>query len=362
MIAPASPSLARRRLSLGITNVGTWVLLSVGGLAWLSSRPADDLGPRLLIVLAACALALQAVGDAFGGLILMPEPRPSLSTFLRRWLRGLLVHTAVLAGVSGVSLLSLRLTGGFGAGIAASMIVLAFGRRQLLFLATGGTSASQSPGNGEVDAVSVDDPAFTGGIAGLGPRARILLPTRWLAALPAHEVVTEVRRREWQRENGLPLRAFALLVAWNVGGAYIGAQIFDLEERTPAVALASHFCWMTLWAFVSLLLLPVLSRRAVFAADRAITDAGDDPRAWITRFPTLIGEDGSPRAAVQAIFYPIPSAARRLRQLSHPPLGVVPGELARNNLFYSWATCTLLGRAVHCNAGRPALWVFPPVA
>ena len=109
-------------------------------------------------------------------------------------------------------------------------------------------------------------------------------------------------------------------------------------------------------------MLPALSRKAVFAADRAAADSGHDPRAWITRFPDLVGEDGSPNAAVQTIFYPVPSTEMRLRQLDHPSTGFAPGNLARSNLYYSWATFTLLGRAVHCNAGRPALWVFPPSA
>ena len=66
---------------------------------------------------------------------------------------------------------------------------------------------------------------------------------------------------------------------------------------------------------------------------------------------------------MQAVFYPVPSAARRLLRLEGPrPTGFVPGSLARSNLYYSWAACTLLGRAVHCNVGRPALWVFPPSA
>ena len=42
--------------------------------------------------------------------------------------------------------------------------------------------------------------------------------------------------------------------------------------------------------------------------------------------------------------------------------GTVLGNLARINLYYSWATLTLLGRAVHCNVGQPALWVLPPSA
>ena len=41
---------------------------------------------------------------------------------------------------------------------------------------------------------------------------------------------------------------------------------------------------------------------------------------------------------------------------------LVLGSLARNNPYYSWATLTFLGRAVHCNVDRPALWVFPPSA
>jgi len=76
----------------------------------------------------------------------------------------------------------------------------------------------------------------------------------------------------------------------------------------------------------------------------------------------LVGEDGSSISAVQAIFYPIPSAPLRLRQLERLRSGFVPGNLARSNLYYFWATLTLLGRAVHCSVGRPALWVLPPSA
>ena len=120
---------------------------------------------------------------------------------------------------------------------------------------------------------------------------------------------------------------------------------------------------MTLWTFGSLLILPGLSRKAVFAADCAARDVGDDLQDWITRFPGLVGEDGGANPLVQTIFYPVPSARERLLGLTRPPAtGFVPGNLARNNLYYSWAACTLLGRAVHCNVGRPALWVFPPSA
>lgn len=114
---------------------------------------------------------------------------------------------------------------------------------------------------------------------------------------------------------------------------------------------------MTLWAFESLPVLPAPRRKTLFAADHAANDSGDDPRAWITHFPVSVGDDGSPNSVVQAIFYTVPSAETRLRQMAHPSTSFVSG-----NLCYSWATLTLLGRAVHCNVGRPALWVFPPSA
>ena len=141
-----------------------------------------------------------------------------------------------------------------------------------------------------------------------------------------------------------------------------GTIAVELAKRAPAEALLGHACWMTLWAFASLLVLPVLSGRVVFAADRAAADSGLDAHAWIRRFPVLVGEDGNTSGTVQTIFYPIPSAAMLLQALDHAPAGFVPGNLARSNLYYSWATLTLLGRAMHCNVGRPALWVFPPSA
>ena len=55
-------------------------------------------------------------------------------------------------------------------------------------------------------------------------------------------------------------------------------------------------------------------------------------------------------------------ATLRLRQLEKSLSGFVAGILARSNRYYSGATLTSLGRAVHCNVGRPALWVFPPSA
>ena len=176
------------------------------------------------------------------------------------------------------------------------------------------------------------------------------------------ELTAESSRRRWQMAGGWPGRTVLVVLSWNLLGAAVGAIVLQLAGRPPAGALLLHACWKTLWAFGGLLILPSLSRGAVFAADRAALDAGHDPRGWIARFPGLVGEDGGANPLVQTIFYPVPSARSRLQRLGEAPPRVVFGGLARGNLYYSWATCTLLGRVVHCNVGRPALWVFPPSA
>lgn len=361
-MTPAQIELARRRLWLGITNVGFWVLLSAVGVLWLVYGDTRDFDVNRLGLIFGAAVAAQSVFDFIGGASLMPEPRPSMMTFLRSWSRGALVHTLVLAGVGLLSYASFRLTGGFCSSILLGTAGLAVGRRHLLRAVAGVSTQEISHAGAKILTARTTAPAFTGGIIGFGRRAQSLLPERWLENLPKPEFATESSRRQWQMKTGLPGRALLLVLGWNLLGGFLGSLALKLADRAPAEALLGYVCWMTLWAFGGLLLLPALSRQAVFAADRAAADSSCDPRHWIEKFPSLVGEDGSSASAVQTIFYPIPSAASRLRQLAQPLSGFIPGNLARSNLYYSWATLTLLGRAVHCNVGCPALWVFPPSA
>ena len=361
-MTPEQITLAHHRLHLGITNVGFWVLSASAGLHWLVNHGAHAVDGLRLAEIAVGAVAVQAVFDFIGGTRLMPEPRPSLTGFLRRWSRGVVVHALVLAGVGLLSYASVRSSEGFCLAILLATCGLALGRRQLL-RAIGGSSTTSIASEGDaILAATATDPALTGGIVGFGSRAKSVLPAGWPDSLPKGELAAESSRRRWQIENGMPTRTFVVILGWNLLGSFAGSLAFRLAERRPLDALLGHACWMTLWAFGGLLVLPASSRAVVFAADRGAADSGTDPRGWVASFPGLVGEDGSPRAAVETIFYPIPSAARRLRQLQKPPPRFVPGNLARSNLYYSWATLTLLGRAVHCTVGRPALWVFPPSA
>ena len=361
-MTPEQTQVAGRRLFLGITNVGVWVLAATGGLFWLTWGGTKTPDGRWYLLIAGGALAVQAVFDFVGGTLLMPAPRPTVPAFLRGWLRGVLGHTLVLTAVAALSDASFRLSGGFLPAIVLAAGGQLLARRHLLRLIGGVPTSELARDGGKVLVAEAADPAFTGGIVGFGTRAASLLPSRWLRGLPGEELAAESFRRRWQIQRHLPERAWLLILGWNLLGAAAGSWALHLATRRPGEALFGYACWMTLWAFGGLLALPSLSRPVVFAADRAALEAGHDPRGWIARFPAIAGEDGGSNAAVQAIFYPVPSARRRLRALTALPAGFVPGNLARGNLYYSWSTLTLLGRAVHCNVGRPSLWVFPPSA
>lgn len=329
------------------------------GLGFIGSARLSPLAGGLLFL---AVVFVQAGFDWVGGALLMPEPRPEPAVFLRKWGRGMLLHTGLMAGVGALSYASLRFTGGLAAAVFVGMPALALARKSLLRLLSGAAIRDFPGQGGPMWVAATTDPAFTGGIVGTGNRARALFPETWLETLPAPETSLELRRRTWQIAQALPRRDFILALGWNLAGASLGGWFFGWAHRSPVEALLGHACWMTLWTFFSLLVFPGVSRGSVFAADRAVAAARLDTVSWIERFAGLIGEDGSADTALQAIFYPIPSTARRLQALGKRGGGVGLGNLARNHLFYSWAGFTLLGRAVHCNVGRPALWVFPPSA
>ena len=75
------------------------------------------------------------------------------------------------------------------------------------------------------------------------------------------------------------------------------------------------------------------------------------------------------RSARFAFTFSIEGIRRPTRDVPSALFGFMPRKRLSNSLQimfhkidYSWATLTLLGRAMHCNVGRPALWVFPPAA
>ncbi len=352
--------IARRRLILGITNVGFWVVVAVSGLIWLSIFPSQPMGVSRVLMVLVSVLAIQSLFDFVGGRILMPTGGLSAVPFLCLWGRGFFTHSLLLCGVGSLHFWSFTLFKSFCPSVGIGVALLFLLRRFVLRFVAGTCAKPLKLEGSSCWSFCAADPSFTGGVVGLGRNAMILVPELWRKELGSDQMQSLIQRRLWAIAKNLPARALACLVVWNLVGCETGSVIFEMPSRSVETAMLLQCCWMTFWTFLGLLVLPSLSRTAVLGADQAVAANGGSAGDWIRRFPNLTGEDGSSRTVLQRVFYPIPSAAERLSQLHAGGRLRVLGDLARTNLFLSLATLTILGRCVHCNVGRPELWIVPP--
>ncbi len=356
----AQIKIAKRRLTLGISNVGFWVLAALAGLVWLAPANVAPIGQTDLMQWMLVVVAVQAVFDWVGGAVLMPASSGGFKRFFPRWSRGVTVHTVLLFATGAVSVGSYQLSGSFCPGVAVCTLALFLFRRHVFRLVSGVRIRPASVAGTPCRSAATQDPSFTGGVCGVRHGAMPLLPESWEERLSPAEMETVLQRRLWEIQHRLPARAFLFVMCWNLAGCGLGSVLLEMPGRALETALLLHCCWMTLWGFLGLLLLPTASRSAVFAADNAAVEKGCDAAAWIQKFPEITGEDGNAKTLLQRVFYPIPSARERLLNLGSSPALPVLGNVARTNLYLSLATLTLLGRCVHCNVGRPELWVFAP--
>jgi hypothetical protein len=153
-----------------------------------------------------------------------------------------------------------------------------------------------------------------------------------------------------------------LALAFTLSGLGFSAAIVGPDRLGSAGGTIALSLWFTLWSFVGLLILPTVSRRAVAELDAYVRAAGvSETLAKATaRALDAHQDDESERLAlVETIFHPIPSVRNRDHAAARP----APGgwDAARTAVYLGLAGGGLLGRAVHCNCGRPALWAFLPV-
>ncbi len=368
-----SPTYARARLRLGITAVGTFVVLAAGALVLHApARILDGVGGTA----GADAVALAAVMglaalvalpyDVLGGFVLPRRhgrPHPAPTRFLAGWARGV----AVLLGVSvasGTLLLAAGRAGGRPAALVAflALTALLLVLQEPLARLVGGLRRVR--GARGVIVLEGDDPGFSGGFA--GPRAIPVLPARWERLLEPRALALLLERRAAIRASGAWSRGLALALAWN--GLGFGLASFLPGAGVSAVSeLVTTALGFTLWTFLGLLLLPTPSRRATVAADaRVVADEGSRAAlaAAVETLDALQDDEPERAPGVEAVFHPVPSVRNRLRSLAgaRGPRARGPGawHVARTALYLSHAGLSLLPRAVHCNAGRPELWVYLP--
>ena len=359
---------ARARLLVGITGVGIWVVaavafLAAGGPSALPGADADfsDEAAALAAVLGIYALASLPF-DARGGYLLprrFGRPCPDRDAFVVGWARGVLVQWVVMA-LSVLAVVAAGRSGGTGAAIAVVAgiaLLIGVARVPLARMVADLGPATRHPASADVLLVPAADPGFTGGVAGFG--GRVVIPEAWTRAL-GDDVEVEVARRRWAA--GAPYWLGLLLAAiWTVGGVAIATVLPGAGVQSVGQVVAVG-AWFTLWSFIGLLVLPSLSRPGVMAADAAA--AGEYPADRVARVIRALDalQDDEPERpdAVEVIFHPIPSASRRVARLDPPRPALRAWHVARMALPMSWCMLGLLGRAVHCNAGRPELWVMLP--
>lgn len=375
---------ARQRLWLGITGVGGTVLLcAVALLLDLPHRLVHPLADQTFgsaVSWIALAWMLHAAlllpVDVAGGLLVVKE-RQSVPSWIAGWLRGVTVQWLWFALATA---LLLRTGQQFGASIATIVFLLLqvvlISRQGLLAWMVGGISLQDASPELQAAAarsgitarsvyeVGSTDPSFVGAWTGTGAQ-HLWVPARWVESLSPDQLAAALARRAGVRVLGLRRRGVLVALAWNTVG-FVLATVAPRADIVTAPGFVAMLCWFTLWSFVGVLVLPSLSRPAVLSADRFALQQHDIAvvASTITQLDRWQDDEAERGEKVETIFHPVPARGARLRALAGAMdrAGGADGawHATRMMLFLSWAGIGGLSRAVHCNVGRPALWVMLP--
>lgn len=373
---------ARARLLLGISGVGTSVLIAAALLVLdLPARTLSTSSDQPLLLALGTLVPVLLVGVAFlfpfdllGGAIVVRD-RPALPVWLGRWVRGVAVQLVIWAASACLLMFAARRGGDAAAVIAfvALQLTLAALRAPLArVIASFGRVASserlsrlaRSAGLAEHQIVVLksSDEGFVGGWSGIAPRS-LILPARWLE-LPDEALVAVLQRRRIIAESGAHQRGVLGAIAWNSLGVALVLAFTTLSVGSEAGVLTLA-AGMTLWAFLGVLVLPTPSRAAVHAVDAAAARAvGVAPmRDALARLDRWQDDEPKRSVRVETIFHPVPSLASREEALAAPQgerASFHAHHLARHALWLGWSTLSPISRAVHCNVGRTSLWAMLP--
>ncbi len=363
---------ARARLWIGICGVGTFVVLASALLAFqvpqrlfgsVVETPLDD-ALTLLGALATAALVTLPF-DLLGGHVLprrFGRSSDSLARFAKRWLRGVVMLLA-LSSLSGAVLLAAGRAAERPGAIAAFVLLCgaALLFQEPLARLVGGLRRANAGTEGVIE-LRGNDPGFSGGFTGAS--ATLVLPSSWREHLAPEDVALLVERRREILRSGAWRRGLVLALGWNALGFTL-ASLLPGAGVTSVAELATTALGFTLWTFAGLLILPTPSRLATQAADARIALGPEESARLVEAVRSLdhLNEDEPERSAgLESIFHPVPSVATRRRALQEPRAvtGRTAWHLARTALYLSHVGLSLLPRVVHCNAGRPELWVYMP--
>ena len=375
------PGYGRARLWLGICAVGTIVTASALALALeIPRKAAAIVDPSLsgqLLLLASFFVMYAAIHvpfDVLGGYLLprrFGREHLSASRFASTLLRGMVMHSLLLALIGLCIFMAARpfgILGAITAGVLASFALLVIrGPLSRCVASLRPTVSKCEPidlrGTGlRAARVASEDQGFTGGIEGVFRPRRVIFPERWTTVLGAAAFEVVRQRQQLAVLTGSWFRGRVLALGFTWTGIAISAVLVGRDHIGSAQGVIEMSLIFTLWSFVGLLLLPTPSRAGVAEVDGAVRQSGiDGPLVdeTIRKLDTLQDAETERPTGVELIFHPIPSVDSRIEG---PTSRNIRGFLgaARTAVYLSAAGLGLLGRAVHCNCGRPALWVFLP--
>lgn len=377
---------ARARLYIGISGVGTLVLIAT---LLLTTHWHETILPRTDYWLPEDAWSLAAfIGvfllvmlpfDYLGGFVLPNAYRKQtidFGQFFGPWLIGVSLQSTLFF-VTGLGILSIgRVFGVLGVTMLIIVGCLAYVAIQgkLVSLLTNGTTRKREEDlrflrmqlrrwnmpEKTLQVVKHKDPGFTGGIVGLPRLETIVLPDSWFEKLSTHERSVAVARRLEALESGSRTLGLALALAWIVTG-FVLSTLLPGAGVTTVTQIVTTSLGFTLWSFLGLLTLPTASRQASYAIDRQVLARGVSAGqlgTTIAKLDRLQDDEPTRPRFIETIFHPVPSVSNRNSSTNGKTTGA--WHAARMTLFLSWACLGLLSRAVHCNAGRPELWVMLP--
>ena len=186
---------------------------------------------------------------------------------------------------------------------------------------------------------------------------------RWREVLDSDAFRVAALRRQMAISTGSWRRGRLLALAFTVTGIIIAATIVGSSQLASAQGIVTFSLIFTLWSFLGLLTLPTPSRRGVAEVDHALLANGGNRTVLertINHLDNFQDRERERPPLIETVFHPVPSVQARL----HGPHATgIKGawNAARTTVAISPAGLGLLGRAVHCNCGRPALWVFLPI-
>ncbi len=387
---------ARSRLLLGVSGVGILVLLS--GALLYSGYPRDvlptsevwswkDVMAFALIFFIAGIVMLPL--DFLGGYVLPNHWRPdtiSLRNFFKSWFRGVFTQAVFFLAASLVLLAAGRSYGLLGVIGAIGLVGLFLTSFQLylaravaglsedctcdskveeacdLAVASSSTDRRRFP----IRVLHNHDIGFTGGIVGLPGREEIVLSASAVRQVSSEQLGVVIARRIEAIVSGGRTRGVLLAFIWVATGFFLSASLPGAGVASVA-SLVMTGLGFTLWTFLGLLTLPTLSRQASYAIDSRIIRSGSnlgDMHEALQALDVVQDDEPSRSAFIETIFHPVPSVRNRESATSSENLEVarvpVAWHAARVTLYLSWACMGLLVRVVHCNVGRPELWVLLP--